>query len=270
MTEKIQLICPICGNALTRQDKTYVCRKKHCFDIARQGYVNLLPVQQKHSLSPGDTKNMLEARRNFLDKGYYLPLCNAVCDSIRRYCPLPSPVLLDIGSGEGYYTAALEERCHAVCMGTDIAKDAARMACARSRSILWTVATAAHLPVAEESVDVITAIFSLFIGEEYARVLKKGGIIVEVTAGADHLIELKKLIYEELFEQHKQPAPPGSHFELLEQRNERFSFTVNPEELQQLLLMTPHAHRIRKGHSFEPLDSMTLTADCIIRILRKG
>lgn len=271
MSEKIQLICPVCGDVLLRQEKSYSCRKKHSFDIARQGYVNLLPVQNKHSLSPGDTVTMLNARRNFLKNGYYLPICDAVCSLIKKYTDSTEPVLLDIGCGEGYYTSEFEKQCNAVCIGTDISKDAVRMSCASSRTVLWTVATASHLPVADESTDVITAIFSLFVGREYARVLRKGGIAIEVTAGSSHLIELKRLIYDEVYVQNKQPAPQNDFFDLLEQNNEQFSFTVNNDDLQNLLLMTPHVHRIKKDHSFDitQIDSLSLTADLIIRVLRK-
>ena len=63
----IPLTCPICGQLMTQEEKRVVCQQNHSFDRARQGYINLLPVQQKHSLNPGDTKEMLAARRQFLD-----------------------------------------------------------------------------------------------------------------------------------------------------------------------------------------------------------
>ena len=76
----MELVCPICGMTLQREEKLWRCESGHCFDIARQGYVNLLPVQQKHSLQPGDTKEQVRARREFLDGGFYAPIARELCD----------------------------------------------------------------------------------------------------------------------------------------------------------------------------------------------
>ena len=40
-------ICPVCGGALLKNEKTYSCGKGHSFDIAKSGYVNLLPSSGK-------------------------------------------------------------------------------------------------------------------------------------------------------------------------------------------------------------------------------
>ena len=74
----MDLICPICGSKLNTFDKSLVCSGHHCFDIARQGYVNLLTVQQKHSLHPGDTREQVLSRRAFLEAGYYAPIAEAL------------------------------------------------------------------------------------------------------------------------------------------------------------------------------------------------
>ena len=217
----IPLTCPICGQLMTQEEKRVVCQQNHSFDRARQGYINLLPVQQKHSLNPGDTKEMLAARRQFLDKGYY------------------------------------------------VAKDGVRMACARNKDILWLVATASRLPLPDASLDGLSALFSLFLPEEYARVLKKGGCAVEITVGSDHLRELKEIIYADVFEQHKHPAPCGDSFDEAECSEHRFSLTLPQEDLQALLMMTPHFWRIRKEHRdrLTQIDTLTLTVHYWLRIL---
>ncbi len=269
MYKEIGLCCPICRLPLTQDNRRLVCRKNHSFDFARQGYINLLPVQNKHSLAPGDTAAMLHARRSFLDSGLYLPVSNALCERITKYAR--GNILADIGCGEGYYTAQTEKNCGCRCIGIDIAKEAAKMACARSKSIVWAVATASKLPLEDGSADIVTAVFSLFMNDEYARILRSGGIVIEITAGNDHLRELKELIYDEVFVQNKQPSPCGSQFAAVEQTEETFRFTAEGELLQDLLLMTPHAHRIKSGRGdpFEGKDRLSLTADIIIRVLRK-
>ena len=80
----MDLICPICGSKLNTLNKSLVCAGHHCFDIARQGYVNLLTVQQKHSLHPGDTREQVLSRRAFLEAGYYAPIAEALIAVSRR------------------------------------------------------------------------------------------------------------------------------------------------------------------------------------------
>ncbi len=270
MNDRVMLICPLCGQPLKGTEKSFVCKNHHSFDVARQGYLHLLPVQNKHSLSPGDAKEMLAARRRFLDTGKYRPICQSVCEAVRHYTSVPNPLLVDIGCGEGYYTAAFERECGADCVGIDIAKDGVRMSCARSKQAAWIVATASHIPVADHSVDVVTAMFSLLLQEEYARILKKGGCVVEVTVGSQHLIELKEIIYDEVFEQHKHPEKCGKHFIETECVRHTYTTVLNNAQLKDILLMTPHFWRIHQERRamLEQTDRLELTVDYWVRVLR--
>ena len=122
------------------------------------------------------------------------------------------------------------------------------------------------------SADIVTAIFSLYMNDEYARILKNGGIVIEVTAGSDHLKELKEMIYDEVFEQHKCPSPHGMQFEEIAKLNRDFQIKLDKEELKELLLMTPHVHRMKKERIeiLDKTESCTLTVNYIIRVLRKN
>ena len=265
------LRCPVCLGRLRKNDKSYVCGKNHSFDIARQGYVNLLPVQNKHSRSPGDTKAMLLARREFLYAGFYEPVCRDAAELINKYIKTQYPLIADIGSGEGYYTQQLQRLCSADCIGVDISKEAAKMSCSRSRDILWIVATASHLPVEDESIDVITAVFSLFVNDEYARVLKKGGIVVEISAGNRHLTELKSIIYDEVFIQDKHQSAFSDSFSELCSFDREFRIKTDNAQLRALLGMTPHTHRISKEQSsrLESISELELTVNYLVRVLEK-
>lgn len=83
----MELICPLCGEALEKREKQLVCPRGHSFDIARQGYVNLLTVQQKHSLDPGDTREQVLSRRAFLDTGLYRPIARPLLMPPRGIMP---------------------------------------------------------------------------------------------------------------------------------------------------------------------------------------
>ena len=222
------------------------------------------------SKNPGDAKEMLIARRSFLSGGYYLPIAEHAAEMINRH-GADHPIIADIGCGEGYYTWQLERLCGADCIGADISKEGARMCCMRSKSVMWIVANAGDLPLQSESIDVVTAVFSLFHQSEYLRVLKKGGIFVEISAGSHHLTELKQLIYDEVFEQHKQPAPAGDGFETVSVSEESFEISPGEEALHQLLDMTPHSRRIRAENrdNINNAGGMKITVDYIIRVLRK-
>ena len=169
----IQVICPVCGAALAPQGTAWRCVQGHCFDVARQGYVNLLTVTQKHSRHPGDTREMVAARRAFLDAEWYAPIAKTLADLVRRFCPEAASVL-DAGCGEGYYLSQLgwvPER-----WGIDISRDAVRYAAARDRSAHWLTATAAHLPFADGGFDCVLSMFALTAGAEFFRVLRPGGV----------------------------------------------------------------------------------------------
>ncbi len=270
MGEPIPLLCPICRGVLQRGEKSLCCGKNHSFDIARQGYINLLPVQQKHSLNPGDTKEMLSARRRFLQAGYYLPIAESVSVVLQTYTD-GSPLVVDVGCGEGYYTALMKQRCAGRYIGVDISKDGVKMACSADKEICWLVATASSLPLPDGQADAVTAMFSLLLAEEYRRILKPGGCVIEVTVGSDHLRELKEIIYDEVFEQHKHPAacPEGFREPLCEEH--RFTLSLSNEPLRDLLCMTPHFWRIHqeRREALEATGSLTVTVHYWVRVLQK-
>ena len=62
--------CPLCREALTREPRRWFCATGHSFDVAREGYVNLLPVQHKKSRDPGDTP---DSARRHTEAGAALP-----------------------------------------------------------------------------------------------------------------------------------------------------------------------------------------------------
>ena len=98
--------CPLCGEKLAIDEQVYRCTSGHCFDKAKEGYVNLLPANRQHASAPGDDKDMVKARTAFLDSGRYTPLKEALCALAAKYAG-ERTALLDAGCGEGYYTEGL-------------------------------------------------------------------------------------------------------------------------------------------------------------------
>ena len=264
----MKLTCPVCGDILNRVDRSYVCSRRHSFDIARQGYVNLLPVQQKHSLTPGDTREQVLSRRAFLEAGYYRPILDALIAGARRHGA--EGQILDVGCGEGYYSAALADALGLPLTGLDISKEAVRCAAAKYKDHQWLCATAAHIPAETASAGVVTSLFALTLPEEYHRVLKPGGLYLQVLAAQDHLLGLKGIIYEELTLKEKDSIPSLPGFTLLESVPIRFSFSLEGQQIQNLFSMTPHVFRIGKEGAQRLNETTTLsdTASCVLNIYR--
>lgn len=239
----VQIICPVCGLKMTTEKPAWHCEKGHSFDVARQGYVNLLTVQQKHSLHPGDTAEMVLARRRFLEAGYYSPIAKKLQKLMEKYCP-EAVSALDVGCGEGYYLSQLKlpER-----WGIDISKDAVRYAAGGHKDIHFLTATASHLPFEDRSFDILLSMFALTMEDEYARVLRDQGIFIQVLAGESHLLGLKRIIYPVITEKEKSRPAELKGFTLLDSETLRFPFQLRDKQsVQDLLSMTPHLWRISK------------------------
>ena len=266
----MNLICPICGYQLNNEGKRYVCAQNHSFDVARQGYVHLLPVQQKHSKNPGDTREQVLSRREFLEAGYYAPIARTLIETAKELGI--SGQILDVGCGEGYYSSQLADALDSPLTGLDISKEAVRCAAAKYKGKQWLCATAAHIPVEDGSVDLLTSLFAITLPEEFRRVLKEDGYYFQVLAAQDHLLGLKGIIYDQLNLKEKDTVPELPGFELMKSVPIRFTFTVEGQQVQNLFSMTPHVFRIGKdgAERLRKTEVLTDTASCVLNVHRRA
>ena len=238
--------CPVCSLPLKESERTYSCANAHSFDKAKSGYVNLLTHAANTHGNHGDNRDMVRARRDFLDKGYYAPLQAKIAALVGKYLN-PDGVLLDSGCGEGYYTAAAAEAVpDAQILGIDISKDAANLAAKRCKRAKIAVASAFHLPIADKSVDMLLEVFSPYCAPEFDRVLKPGGIFLEVIPGENHLFALKSAVYDEPYKnQVDKFERPG--FTLLEVQSVSGEIRLTSQtDIQNLFLMTPYYYKTGK------------------------
>lgn len=260
--------CPLCQSPLARTDRSWRCTHGHAFDEAREGYVNLLPVQHKRSRAPGDNDAMVRARRDFLEAGHYLPLRAAVTAMLQ---PLAARTLLDIGCGEGWYTTVL---CDAVpqVVGLDIAKEAVRLAAKRDARATWLVASAARLPLADASIDVVTSLFSPLPAAEIARVLVPGGHLLVATPAARHLWSLRATLFDEVrtHEPEKFVASLAPQFTCVQQQAVSFPLQLDGAALANLLTMTPYAWRAtaERREALAGLDNFATEASFTLQLFR--
>ena len=265
----MELICPLCSLPLKIENKTCRCGSGHSFDVARQGYIHLLPVQNKRSLHPGDTREQVLSRRAFLEAGFYQPIANALMQAAADFSA--SGPILDVGCGEGWYSAQLAASMDAELVGFDISKEAVRCAAAKYKQATWLCASAADIPVASGSAGLVTSLFALTMPEEFHRVLKEKGLFFQVLAAQDHLLGLKSIIYPELKFREKDTVPELPGFTLVKSRPIRFTFTVEGEQIQNLFSMTPHVFRIGKegAERLAKTETLTDTASCVLNIYRR-
>lgn len=241
--------CPVCGGSLVREAGTYACSRGHRFDVSREGYVNLLPVNRRHSKAPGDDAQMVQARSRFLDGGWYEPLRDELCRLLETH-GAPGGTLLDAGCGEGYYTAALLDRVRrggGSLAGLDVSKPAVKRAARRCPGGELAVASVYHLPLADCSVDTLTDCFSPLAAEEFYRVLKPGGVFFYVVPGPRHLWEMKEILYEKPYENpEKLECYQGFVYREVVPVERRFTLT-DPQDIQALFRMTPYAWKTPKA-----------------------
>ncbi|WKX28038.1 23S rRNA (guanine(745)-N(1))-methyltransferase [Tatumella ptyseos] len=233
-------ICPLCHSPLTAESHDFACENRHRFDRAKEGYVNLLPVQHKGSKDPGDNPAMIQARRQFLEEGHYQPLRDQVSSLLDDYLPTTSvQSIVDLGCGEGYYTSAwLKNDCEVY--GVDVSKFAIKSAAKRYPQIHFCVASGYRLPFASASLSAIIRIYAPSKAEELMRTLAPGGILITVTPAARHLYQFKALIYQEV-QLHEEKDEALEGFECLLEKRLHYPLTLSATSATQLLQMTPFA-----------------------------
>lgn len=244
------LQCPVCGKPLRAEEKRYCCENRHAFDRARSGYVNLLQ-RQSHRLR-GDDADMVRARSVFLEKGYYLPLLKAAQAPLLAKCNAAAPVILDIGCGEGWYSVQLAQGCcqagrMPVLAGFDISPSALQYAARRAAASLtcthhWAVASVNRLPAADGCADVLLNFFAPCDPAEFARVLKKDGVLIRAVPLEKHLWELKQAVYAEPYENRPVLAAPEG-FVLADVQRIETTVTLGGADLEALFDMTPYARK---------------------------
>ena len=277
-------ICPLCQSPLQPADHTWRCdgslnpkQTTHPFDVARQGYVNLLPVQQKKSKAPGDSQQSIEARKRFLNAGHYQPLNDLICQKMTALLMAKKASLkqknkpinwLDIGCGEGYYTQAMAQTGMDMLIAADISKPAVVELARTSKALgrLWyqeakeakedgtyaaaiypLVTSAAHLPLRAHSIDGISSIFSPILPEAFNEVLSDAGYLIIAKPDIGHLATMREALFDDVREHDSEKflQELAPYFQLLETHHVSSSLNLSAEGLADLMTMTPYAYRAR-------------------------
>lgn len=231
--------CPVCKAPLFAKDSGFACENSHHYDLAKQGYLNLLLANQKKSADPGDNAEMVQARREFLSQGHYGFLMECIVRLVgSEALTTPGKKLLDLGCGEGSYIKYIVDsspdlRVHAC----DISKFAIKRASTYVQSANFAVASNYNIPAQSGSQDFVLAVFAPVKFNEVSRVLKAGGTFIRVVPGENHLIEIRRRLYDKV--KNSESSPVLTPFSLVDEINESEKVVLQKGDLVNLLKMTP-------------------------------
>lgn len=263
------LQCPVCGSDLQRETRRLVCPNRHSFDMAKEGYVNLLLSGKPGDLK-GDNKEMARSRRDFLNRGFFAPLAQAMRECAAA-CTAEGDAVMDICCGEGYYTQRLCELPNRLVCGFDISKNMVRLAAKRRCGATFFVANISDIPVKDNSISFAAHLFAPFHAAEFTRILKEGGTLASVIPGRNHLMGLKEVLYSEPYP-NDEKAPDAPTLRLIDKIRVRDTVTLpTKEDISLLFQMTPYFyHTPSQGmKQLQRLDTLTTDIDFIILLFRK-
>ena len=272
------LRCPVCRLDLAGGAGFLACRNRHSFDLAREGYVNLLDGRRRGLLARGDSAQQLDHRTAFLEAGHFDPIARAIAGHVARAGPASrdgSWRVLDAGCGTGHHLAAVAAALPAPAMGLgfDIARTAMQRAARRWRALAFAVADVwAEWPVQDAAADLVLNIFAPKNFAETARVLRPGGWLALAYPGPDHLAELVDRFG--LLQQ--QPGKAARYVDPAERwigpattRRLAHRIGLDRADVRHAVLMGPNARHIAASALDPDRAAMEVTIDIAILFARK-
>ncbi|MBE6604652.1 MAG: methyltransferase domain-containing protein [Ruminococcaceae bacterium] len=264
------LRCPVCGAGIEKKENSLLCvgARRHCFDFAAQGYVNVAGAK---AAGGGDDATLIAARTAFLSAGHYSPFAARICALLDAYAG--GRCVLDAGCGEGYYTNTVARAGYRV-IGVDLSKRGVRAGAKAAQreglDTLFAVAGIYTLPVLDGVLDAVVSLFAPIAEAEFLRVLKPGGILITAGAGRAHLFDLKRVLYDTPRENEARADLPTTMHAL---HTETLDFTMQLQKgaLADLFAMTPYYYRTsREGAArLEALNALDVGAQMDIHVYQK-
>lgn len=260
--------CPVCGQLIELVGKTMVCSNGHSYDVAKEGYVNLLLCNNKNSKNPGDNKLMLTARKDFLNSGAYEKLLDNIIKIVKDHV-MPQSNIVEAGCGEGYYISNLSNSLsNNNYYAFDISKDAIKLASRRQSKVNFYVASSYNSLIKESSVDCLLVVFAPFVEEEFSRILSSGGICIVVTPNDEHMLEIKKELYNNVKEA---PRKNYKMFKVYKSFNVKYMLNVG-SAIENLIKMTPFYYNTKIDNIqkiLERLHNLPIKIDFSVEVLKK-
>ncbi|VLV46928.1 23S_rRNA m1G745 methyltransferase [Streptococcus pneumoniae] len=259
--------CPICQENLTLLETNFKCCNRHSFDLAKFGYVNLVPQIKQ---SANYDKENFQNRQQILEAGFYQAILDAVSDLLAS--SKTTTTILDIGCGEGFYSRKLQDsHSEKTFYAFDISKDSVQIA-AKSEpnwAVNWFVGDLARLPIKDANMDILLDIFSPANYGEFRRVLSKDGILIKVIPTENHLKEIRQRVQDQLTNKEYSNQDIKEHFQehftILSSQTASLTKTITAEQLQALLSMTPLLFHVDQSKiDWSQLTEITIEAEILV------
>ena len=266
-----KLICPVCSERLSLKERCYKCENNHSFDLAKEGYVNLLTGNHKDGSLIGDNKEMAKSRKAFLEKGYFDSLKNFLVSYIKEYTA-ENAVVADICSGEGYYSHRVREETGREVCGFDISKEMVKLSAKRKNGNIYFVANLSKIPLETGSVDLAFHLFAPFQEKEFSRILKENGTIITVVSGENHLFELKELLYDTPYKNDEKP-PETENLQIEDKiKISEKVLLRSAEDIDALFRMTPYYYHTKPEDKakLQGVESLEVTLDFAVYVMKKA
>jgi len=251
--------CPICQESMTIQEQgRMVCSANHSFDIAKQGYINMLT----HGAASKYSKELFESRKTVIDSGIYDEIEDKIIELIA-----PAQTVLDTGCGEGSHLARIMAEKKGIGVGIDIAKEGILAASRHYPEQIWCVGDLAKSPFAKSSFDAILNILSPANYEEFKRLLTPGGCVVKVVPQSRYLHELRAQLYADSDKESYSNDQIVARFKesFMEVNVKRVTYTtpLATELIPELLEMTPMGWHKKEGAAIR-LNEITIDVDILV------
>ncbi len=267
--------CPVCSRPLAGEGGCLKCAAGHSYDIARGGWVNLLIQRQSGSKRHGDDAMMVRARSEFLGAGHYSPLLEQMWAMLEERV-VQDMHILDAGCGEGWYLRGLLEKLAeagltAQALGIDISRDAVKAAARSCPDGSFAVAGVTALPVENSSCDLLLSLFAPVCMPEFARVLRRGGLLLRVHPLERHLYALKEAVYDRPVENPPEHFLPEG-FRLADSAEVRFDMQLESSaEIRALFAMTPYYYKTSASDQskLDRLERLTVQAEFGVSLYEK-
>jgi 23S rRNA (guanine745-N1)-methyltransferase len=245
--------CPVCGNSMHIDGgKSMVCLNKHCFDISKNGYVNLLLNSQKSKYD----KEMFKSRKFICELGFFNPLIESIVLLLKKNISnnnFDYIKVLDAGCGQGFHLYQIMRGLHKrmsdniLGVGIDISKEGIRIASKNYKNIIWCVADLAKIPFRNQQFDVILNILSPSNYTEFNRIIRNDGILIKVVPGDSYLKELREVFYQdtdkEVYSNNEVIKHFSKNFKIIGIQNVQYDIAINKEEIKHVIKMTPLSWR---------------------------
>ena len=271
--------CPICKQSMSVKNNSLLCLKEHCFDLSKNGYINLLnnPVHSKYG------KQMFTARQKISKNGFFQKLIKKIDDIILKEMndqEISRLKILDAGCGEGSNLAAIAKYLHHhsnlkyVGIGLDISKEGIHLAAIEYPGNIWCVADLANIPMNEKQVDFIINILSPANYMEFTRILKDNGLLIKVIPGKHYLREIRKTFYQQKEKQGYSNEEVINlfqrNFRAITQKKLFYQQEIESNTILPLIKMTPLSWSIKKERVEKEIFSEinTITVDLVILVGR--